>query len=234
MNLARSAKARLALLAVSWSTLVLVTGCATSSFGGAAPGYDQQACLERALRRAPDAETVARASKAFMAECREGGAEACSALGVMNEIGVGVPVNAAHSVALYERACAAGNSRGCANLGVARVEGMGGPRDVVAGARLLEPACDRGDARACLHLARLHRTGAGVSNDPVLAAQLFGRACTGEEPSACVALGDIRARADNPGAAAALYGEACALGDATGCGHLEARSRETIATSERR
>jgi hypothetical protein len=234
MSIVRSANARLALVAVPWSILVFVTGCATSSFGGAAPGYDQQACLERALRRAPDPETVARASRAFMAECRDGGAQACSALGVMNEIGVGVPANQAHAVVLYERACAAGNTRGCANLGVARLMGIGGPQDVVAGARLLEPACERGDARACVHLARLHATGEAVSNDPVLAAQLFGRACTGEEASACVALGDIRAGAGNAGAAAALYGEACALGDTTGCGRLEARSRQTIATIERR
>jgi TPR repeat protein len=232
MRFSHFAIARLALVALPSSLLAFTAGCATSSFGGAAPGYDQQACLERALRRAPDPELVARASKAFKAECREGGAEACSALGVMNELGVGVPMDAAHAVALYARACAAGNSRGCANLGVARAEGIGGPRDVVAGARLLAPGCEHGDARACLHLGRLHLGGDGGSNDLALAAELFGRACAGEEPSACVALGDVRASAGNADAAAALYGEACGLGDVTGCRRLDVGSSQIVATSD--
>ena len=236
MRIVCSAIARFALFAIPSSIVASVTGCATSSFGGAAPGYDQQACVEGALRRAPDPETVASARKAFKAECREGGAEACSALGVMNEIGVGVPMNAAQAVVLYERACEAGNARGCVNLGVARAEGIGGPRDAAAGARLLEPACYHGDARACVHLARLYTAGDGVANDPVLAAQLFELACSGDEASACIALGDFRAKAGNLDGAADLYGKACSLGDMTGCKRLDAPragSREEVATSDR-
>jgi TPR repeat protein len=231
MRTDRLALVRLALLTLSSSILVSVTGCAASSFGGAAPGYDQQACLERALRRAPDPETVARASKAFKVECREGGAEACSALGVMNEIGVGVPADAGHAVVLYQRACDAGNARGCANLGVARIEGIGGPRDVAAGARLLGPACDHGDARACVNLAGLRVSGDGVSKDPTLAAKLFEIACRGDEPAACIALADIRATLGYASVAAELYGKACGLGDAVGCKRLDVDSRQVIATS---
>ena len=94
MNVLSSVIARRALFALSTSILALTAGCA-ASFGGALPGYDQQACAERALRRGPDRYTVADAVRAFKTDCHEGGAEACSALGVMNELGIGVPQNAA-------------------------------------------------------------------------------------------------------------------------------------------
>jgi TPR repeat protein len=236
MNRVRSAIARLALLALSVSSLVSITGCA-ESFGGASPGYDQQACAERALRRTPDQAVVARAVRAFKADCREGGAEACSALGVMNEMGVGVPANAKHAVALYDLACQAGNARGCANLGVARAQGIGGPRDAVAGARLLVPACDQGDARACGYLGRLFAAGDGVVSDAARASQLFEVACRGEEGSACTSLGDLRAKAGKQGAADELYGKACSLGDASGCKRFDSSGpglRVEIAMSDRR
>jgi TPR repeat protein len=220
---------------VAFSSVCSLIGCVDSSFGGAAPGYDQQACLERALRRAPDPETVARASEAFKKECREGGAEACSALGVMNEIGVGVPANAPRAVLLYKRACSAGNARGCANLGIAQAEGIGSPRDALAGARLLEPACYHGDARACLYLARLHDAGEGASKDSVLAAQLLELACGGDEAAACVALGDARAKAGQP--STEFYDKACSLGNAVACTRLEvprSHAREELAARDPR
>jgi uncharacterized protein len=224
---------RLALVAIPPIVMLSVTGCATSSFGGAAPGYDQQACLERALRRAPDADNVARATAAFKLECREGGAEACSALGVMYEIGVGVAANPGRAVALYERACNAGNVRGCANLGVALIEGLGGTQDVAAGARLLEPACAHGDAGACVNLARLYVSGDGVSKDPIRANQLFEIACRGEEATACVALAEIRATAGYADVAAELYGKACGLGDPIACSQLDVRVPQVAASNDR-
>ena len=236
MNRVRSALARLALFAVPVSMLVSITGCA-ESFGGAAPGYDQQACAERALRRTPDQATVARATRAFKADCVQGGAEACSALGVMNEMGVGVPTNPRHAVALYDRACQAGNARGCANLGVAKAQGLGGPRDAVAAARLLLPACDQGDARACGYLGRLFAAGDGVVSDAARASQLFELACRGEEASACTSLGDLRIKAGKHGAADELYGKACSLGDANGCKRFDESGpglRVEIAMSDRR
>jgi uncharacterized protein len=236
MNRVSHAVARLALLAFPTSMLLLTGGCA-ESFGGAMPGYDQQACAERALRRAPNAYTVAEAVRAFRADCLQGGAEACSALGVMNEVGVGLPANAPHAVALYTRACQAGNTRGCANLGVAKVQGIGVVRDAVAGARLLVPACDLGDARACAYLGRMYATGDGVVADASKAAQLFDVACLKEEGSACTSLGDLRAGEGGRGAADELYGKACSLGDADGCKHFDAPTpvtRVLVATRDSR
>jgi TPR repeat protein len=197
-----------------------LSGCMEASFGESSPGYDEQACVERGLRRHPDPLTVKTARVVFEDDCNRGSPEACSALGVMNEIGVGVPMNQKRAVALYERACQTGNVRGCTNLAVARIEGIGGERSVLFGARVLGPACDHGDAWACLHLARLHEEGQGTSRDPALAARLFSLACNGEEASACVAMAERKASAGQFTTSSDFYSKACSLGDQNACGHV--------------
>ncbi|HEX3772129.1 MAG TPA: hypothetical protein VHV30_14735, partial [Polyangiaceae bacterium] len=102
----------------------ILSGCMGPSFAGP----DQQACVERSLRRTHDTLAVAAARFQFEQGCHEGDAEACSALGVIYEVGAGAPANAARAVALYEHACDAGSVRGCANLGVARAYGLDGVR----------------------------------------------------------------------------------------------------------
>jgi len=222
MRIAASSTATRLVLVVSSSFVLLTTGC-VSSFANAS-GYDEQACVERSLRRTPDPETVAQATQQFDEECRQGGVQACSALGVINELGLGVPANAARAVALYERACRGGNRRGCANLGVARAEGIGGPVDMQAATQLLEPACTEGDARACAHLAGMRQSGGGGSKDPLVVAHLLELACSGEETSACVALGDIRTKARQLDSAMASYSNGCMHGDDAACARLSASS----------
>jgi len=204
-----------ALLASSWLAVSL-TGCVESSFAKG-PDYNQQFCVERDLRRKPDAYTAETARLAFDEECRIGGLDACSALGVMNEVGVGVPVNPKRALTLYARACRGGNVRGCTNLAAARVEGIGWPRDPLFAARVLGPACDHDDPRACLYLARLHDDGEGTSRDPALAARLFKVACDGEEMAACVALAEHHANEGDFAASTEFYSKACSLGDEGAC-----------------
>ena len=206
--------------AASLFAVLSLSGCMEASFGESSPGYDEQACVERGLRRHPDPLTVKTARVVFEDDCNRGSPEACSALGVMNEIGVGVPMNQKRAVALYERACQTGNVRGCTNLAVARIEGIGGQRSVLFGARVLGPACDHGDAWACLHLARLHEEGQGTSRDPALAARLFSLACNGEEASACVAMAERKASAGQFTTSSDFYSKACSLGDQNACGHV--------------
>jgi TPR repeat protein len=76
------------------------------------PIHDEQSCVERALRRNPDPAAVDAARVAFGEECDAGHADACSALGVMNELGVGRPADPSRAVALYARACDFGNVHG--------------------------------------------------------------------------------------------------------------------------
>jgi TPR repeat protein len=202
--------------ACAWLVLTLA-GCAGPPFGPPKPVYDEQGCVENALRREPDPAAVAAARVTFGEKCDAGHADACSALGVMNELGVGGAIDPERAIALYARACDFGNVHGCTNLAVARLEGSGGPRAARFAARILEPACDLGEARACLYLARLHEAGDGTSRDDALAARLFEVACDGEEAPACVARAERLARAGRPAGASAFYGKACSLGDARAC-----------------
>jgi len=211
--------ARLACLA----TAVFAAGCMGPPFGAPIPIYDEQSCVERALRRNPDPAAVDAARVAFGEECDAGHADACSALGVMNERGVGGPADPSRAVALYARACDFGNVHGCTNLAVARIEGISGAREVRFAARLLDPACDLGEPRACLYLARLYDAGDGRSRDRALAAHLFEVACDGDEPSACVARADHLAQAGRRAGALKFYGKACPLGDDRACAYGASR-----------
>jgi TPR repeat protein len=192
----------------------VISGCMGPSFADA----NQQACVERSLRRTHDVQALASAREEFEGACVSGSPEACSAFGVMNEVGAGAPMNPARAVALYKRACDAGNVRGCTNLGVARAYGLDGVRDPAYAVSLLDPACVRGDARACLHMAVLHTTGTGTSLDAALSRKLFAVACEGEEVVACVARAKRDETEGDVASAADYLAKACALGDAPSCG----------------
>jgi TPR repeat protein len=101
--------------------VALATGCTSELFANPVEAdgasYDAQACVENALRRSPDAESVRLAAVAFTESCRDGESAACSALGVMYELGLrfSADTNRAHD--LYASACEAHNHRACSNLG---------------------------------------------------------------------------------------------------------------------
>jgi TPR repeat protein len=106
---------------VSFVALALVTGCGSvdlfqAPVGSGKTRYDAQECVEHGLRYAPDPEGVREATVAFADACQEGEAAACSALGVMYELGRGFAVDTARARELYGAACSAHNARGCANL----------------------------------------------------------------------------------------------------------------------
>jgi TPR repeat protein len=99
----------------------LLTGCGSAdlfppAFEAGGMRYDAQTCVEHALRNAPDPEGVREATVAFADACNGGEAAACSALGVMYELGRGVAVDERRARQLYGIACDAHNARACANL----------------------------------------------------------------------------------------------------------------------
>jgi TPR repeat protein len=203
---------------VSSCVALCLAGCEEPSFGPAGfdGRFDRQACLEQALRRNPDPTMVETARATMETECHQGSPAACSAFGVMYEVGAGVPTNTKRAVALYEFACRAGNDLGCTNLAVARIDGIGGPPDVALAARLLAPACGRGNARACRYLADLHA-------DPAAEGHLLQVACDGGEALACAELATRDGR-DGYAEGATVYDRrACALGDSSACVRLEPR-----------
>jgi TPR repeat protein len=100
---------------------LLASACATGDLltNRGEPGgvpYDAQECVEHALRSEPDPATVRDAVVAFTGACQAGEAASCSALGVMYELGRGVPASVPRALSLYGSACEAHNLRACANL----------------------------------------------------------------------------------------------------------------------
>jgi TPR repeat protein len=99
----------------------LVCACAPGGAAGTVatgPGaeFDAQGCAEDAMRRSPDPEVMPDAAVGFSRWCALGDAPACSMLGVMHELGLGVRRSRERARSLYRRACDGGNARACGNL----------------------------------------------------------------------------------------------------------------------
>jgi TPR repeat protein len=152
--------------------------------------YEAQDCVENALRNQPDPEAVREAALAFTTACRGGEAASCSVLGVMYELGRGVPLSASRALALYERACDAHNPRACGNLGDLLLSDRAGVRDPARAVFLLRSACDAEQGRACERLGRAYRDGDGEPQDAGRAAALFDAACSDGYAPACAAVAD--------------------------------------------
>ena len=73
----------------------------------------------------------------------------CSNLGLLHELGRGVPVSKGKAAALYERACQGGIAAACANLGGLLQTGDGVAVDQKRARVLFERACEAGVVEAC-------------------------------------------------------------------------------------
>lgn len=203
------------------SLLLAGAGC-HRSFGGAKSGYDQQACLERALRRNPSSALVGQGAKQFADSCHDGELESCSALGVMHELGLGVKRDMFQALALYRKACDGGNVHACINVGtaLAKIEGEG--RDTVTAAAIFKDACEKGNQEACTRLAGLYLVGDGVSLQPITASRLLTGACDRGNPTACLELGKAAQDRKDTKMADTLFEKACFGGDIEACARLGA------------
>jgi len=195
----------------------LLGGC-VRAFGDAGSHYDEQACIENALRRHPSVELTVAAARKFSAACRDDEAASCSALGVMYELGEGVPRDAARALVLYEKACADDNERSCVNLGAALSRGVGTTQDEHRAGLLLSKACDAGEMLGCAILgqALLERIPRGPT-DFARGRSLLERACAARERAACADLGDLLSDLHRHDEALRAYAQACLAGDDAAC-----------------
>lgn len=101
-------------------------GCGAVQIGeDSTRAYPNQECVETALQRDPDRGALHDASAHFSERCRGGNAGACSTLGVMHELGLGVQQSDKTAAALYRRACEGGNAPGCVHLARAHADARG-------------------------------------------------------------------------------------------------------------
>jgi uncharacterized protein len=221
MNIDHSARVALAALAGS---LVLL-GCAAAPPRAASrAAFDPQACAEEALRKHPDPSTVLDAAAQFSIGCTRQDPAACSMLGVMTELGLGMRRDRALAQSLYRRACEAGNMRGCGNLGELQLASLERRQKPAAAIVLLEMGCNAGHARPCGVLARAYSGTAALRAEPEKVASLFERACARGDVDACSLLAGLIERGAvtaAPARAAELRMTACTRGDREACAHLE-------------
>ena len=81
--------------------------------------------------------------------CNSGDMQACFNLGVQYDQGQGEPMDAAHAMALYEKACAGRVGNACQKLGDDYWYGIGVATDKQKGATLLKEGCTLGFQWAC-------------------------------------------------------------------------------------
>lgn len=163
----------------------------------------------------------------FREDCGRGDSAACSAIGVMQQRGLGGPADAAGARVSFERSCTANNARGCANLGATLLESRR-PEETARGRMLLTRACQADDPDACTTIALgLLRDG---TVPPQVALELFERGCAGNDPEACTPLGDVLAAKDfgptDSHRALELWVRACVAGFGAACARMDARPRE--------
>ena len=165
-----------------------------------------------------DAPDPAGGARELKRACGEAYATACTSLGEMHLVGVGVPQDLARAEALLEEGCSARDWWGCYRVGLLYAER---PAERPRAAANLKRACDNNIVQGCVQLAGLLTTGEGIERDFAQAARLDQLGCEAGLYGACTELGDLYAagRGVSPSGAIALglYRTSCAAGDLRAC-----------------
>jgi hypothetical protein len=107
----------------------------------------------------------ATASKLWRPLAEQGNALAQVRLGVMYEMGQGVPQDESEAVKWYRLAADQGDATGQVHLGLAYVTGKGAPQDDSEAVKWYRLAADQGDATGQVRLGLAYVTGKGVPQD---------------------------------------------------------------------
>lgn len=170
-----------------------LSGCSSSLFGPAGSRFDPQACVEDAIRGDATPAVAPVAAAEFERACRNGDASACSALGVITEVGWDRPADPGAAAGLFARACQGGNARGCVHLSRLELDGQVPGAHPVAARSRLEGACLGGEPFACEELGKRLATGDGLPRDVHRARPLLEVSCQHRRGDACFELASIDA-----------------------------------------
>jgi TPR repeat protein len=208
---------RAARLALAVTAVVSGLGCASLE----TTSTERQRCLECALREHSKSADAERGSQRFADRCAAGDAASCSVLGVMHELGRGVPRDELRAADLYQRACIGHNPRGCVNLGRLFRRGAGRRHDDATAAMLFDVACRRAEGEGCFELGQL-RYDEGRTQ---LAREPLDRGCHHGHGRACEALGWLDQHGyggeRDPERARLLFERGCRLGASSACSRLD-------------
>jgi len=143
-------------------------------------------------------------------------------LGVLYELGQGVPRDPARAMASYRDACGQGHDESCVNLALLQIQDDAAAQELSSPLDLLEGACARGVALGCGALGQLYvRAEHGMAKDLPKALALLDRSCQGGIAQSCAALGAVLALGDDvardPPGAKKRERRACELGLSSAC-----------------
>ncbi len=113
-----------------------------------------------------------------------GNAEAAFRIGLLADLGEGVPKDAVEAYRWFRRAAAAGNAAAEFNVAVMQDSGRGTPHDVAGAAEWYARAAARGNRRAQYNLALLYSDGDGLPRNEAVAHAWFKLAAAGGLPAA--------------------------------------------------
>ena len=106
-----------------------------------------------------------RAYNEFKYAADQGDARAQNRVGVMNDIGQGIPQNYTEALKWYRKAAEQGVADAQYNLGMMYIIGKGVPQDAAEAIKWLRYAADQGQVRAQNTLGYLNATGQGVAQN---------------------------------------------------------------------
>lgn len=185
--------------AAGWG-LLLAALAANPNLGAAATSLDG--------RRAYDADRFEEARRIWMPLAEANDGEAQLGLGLLYDLGQGVPKDPAAAYGWYRRAAGAGLAQGQFNVAVMRDSGVGVARDTAEAATWYAKAAARGHARARYNLAQLYAAGDGVPRNPALARAWYRAAAQSGLTAAAGKLAGLGRAEARPGASPAPAGGA--------------------------
>jgi murein DD-endopeptidase MepM/ murein hydrolase activator NlpD len=142
--------------AVGWGLLFAAFAADASSLAAAVTGDAQSAY---------DHGQFEEARRIWVPLAEAGDAEAQFRLGLLFDLGQGVPKDSATAYMWYRRAAEAGLAQAQFNVAVMQDSGLVGPRNAVEAARWYRKAAVQGHHRAQYNLAQLYASGDGVPSD---------------------------------------------------------------------
>ncbi len=155
----------------AWPVLAVTVGLLAGTAAHGQPAMD--------ARRAYAAGNYKRAYDLWMPLARAGDADAAFRLGLLADLGEGMPENAEAAYRWYWSAAQAGHPEAEFNVAVMHDSGRGTAHDVAAAAAWYGRAAARGNHRAQYNLALLYNDGDGVPRNPTVARAWFRLAASG-------------------------------------------------------
>ncbi|PYE84100.1 tetratricopeptide repeat protein [Pseudoroseicyclus aestuarii] len=123
-----------------------------------------------------DRQDYALAAERWRHEAAEGAPEAALGLGLIHDLGMGVPRDSATALRWYLEAAGAGLSEAQFNVAVMLDAGTGAPRDAAAAATWYARAAANGNERAGYNMGLLYEAGSGVPQNPAMARSWYAAA----------------------------------------------------------